>query len=490
MNANRLTLGLAGVLSALALLAPCAARAAADTAPNASEDARAYLSELSPAVAGDTLSLRLWINGEARNSVAIRPDGVQVTLEGAFLDPAKQHLTVDHPAIREVFAYQYDPDTVRVRVLTQGLPPGALRDHVALRDDGRSLVLTVSGLKAARPAPVAAAATAPAPAPEPAAAPVRKAAEVAEALDPAPQGLAPTAKAVPDPARAAARAAEARAEAMATLERLLGDADGPPEAEKAADAPADAAATGAGMQALKISRTALLPPAPNGGGAPAEAGNAAAPTPTTKPFPAPAEPLAQAKPAASSRKPGAPPAAPAAETAQAAAAPDAAPVPLKPLPRGIAAARPDLWSSGLRMAGGLIFVLGLLAIGVAVLRRVRGATLGGRTPIRVLASASLGSRQNIVVVEVEGRRLVVGVTPGGMELLADLSAAGPDGDAVDAAGGRQAAPESPFARALARAGERAGGRGKGGAERDAADALRRTTQALQRRVRRLKARTA
>lgn len=486
MNANRLAQAIAGVLTTLALLAPPLAGAAPDTGPDgadAGDAGRAYLSELSPAVEGDTLSLRLRIDGEARNSIAIRRDGVQVTLEGAFLDPAKQHLAVDHPAIREVFAYQYDPDTVRVRVLTRGLPPDALRDHVALRDEGRSLVLTVSGLKGARPAPVAAATAATAKAPKPAVAPVEMApverapvdkVSVDQALDaapasvPAPQAApaapaAPAATPAPDPARAAARAAQARAEAMATLERLLGDTDGA--------ARADAAPQGAGMQALVVPRAALLPLAPQGGGAPAEAGKPAAPAPATKPFPA----AAVAQPDA-------------AETANPA---EAAPVPLKPLPRGLAAARPDLWSSGLRMAGGLIVVLGLLAVGVAVLRRVRGAALGGRMPIRVLASASLGSRQNIVVVEVEGRRLVVGVTPGGMELLADLTAAGPDGDAADAAGGRAAAPESPFARALARAGERVGGRGKGRAtERDAADALRRTTHALQRRVRRLKARSA
>jgi flagellar protein FliO/FliZ len=461
MNTHRLT---RAALIGLFLMGPVTV-AAAD-APHA------YLSELTPAVDGDTLALRLWVRGEAGNSVILRPDGVQVTLEGAYLDPAKQHLAVDHPAVREVFAYQYDPDTVRVRVLTEGLPPGALRDHVTLKDEGRSLVLTISGLEgAAKPAPVPVPAATTRPAPEPSA----KAAP--------PEAPEPKAAAEPETSRpASARAAEARAEALATLERLLGD--GEPKAE---ETPAD----GAGMQALRVPREALLPESPEspgGGGAPAEAGKppvTAEAAPDTKPSPVAPKPVpapvAKAHPVKT-----APAKAP--ETSASGAGTEA-PVPLKPLPHGATAARPDLWSSGLRMAGGLLLVLGLLAAGVAVLRRVRGATLGGRTPIRVLASASLGSRQNIVVVEVEGRRLVVGVTPGGMELLADLSASGGPGrdtsqeTADSAADGPDPKPgtgaDSPFARALARAGDR-----------DAADALRRTTRDLQRRVRRLKARSA
>jgi len=468
MNTTRLSKALAVLW--LALLWPAAAGAAeADTG-------HAYLAKLTPTVAGDTLSLRLWVRGEARNSVAVRPDGVQVTLEGAFLDPAKQHLAVDHPAIREVFAYQYDPDTVRVRVVTEGLAPGALRDHVALRDEGRSLVLTVSGLKGAeKPAPVPAAGAATATAPEPIARPVRTAPEPAAP----PAAVAPVSTlgvmaAADETSRpASARAAAARAEALATLERLLGAPDSAPAAE-AIPAPAvEADGEGAGMQALNVPRAALLPARKDGGGAPAEAGAARVAAPGTKPAPA----VTEAAPAPTHAARTAPPAAPAHAPAPSA---ETAPVPLRPLP-GAASARPDLWSSGIRMAGGLLLVLGLLAAGVAVLRRVRGATLGGRMPIRVLATASLGSRQNIVVVEVEGRRLVVGVTPGGMELLADLSASGgPGGDTAD---GTARTPEtgadSPFARALARAGER-----------DTADALHRTTRDLQRRVRRLKARSA
>ncbi len=477
MNAHRLTLVLG-----LALLWPAAAGAADG----------AYLSELTPSVDGDTLSLRLWIDGEASNSVALRPDGVQVTLEGAFLDPAKQHLAVDLPAVRDVFAYQYDPDTVRVRVLTQGLAPDALRDHVALRDDGRSLLLTISGLKAAKHAPVAAA-------PVSEAAPVP--AETAKATEPAPESKIDRPEARPE--TAAARAAEARAEALATLKGLL---DRP--ADKVEDASQDRAqgqakvqveerteaasgagdparALGAGMQALVIPRSALMPDAPQGGGAPAEA------APDTKPSPVTEK--AVHKPSATAKSMPVKASAPA-EPAKAA---ETAPVPLKPLPHGLAE-RPDLLSSGLKMAGGLLLVLGLLAAGVAVLRRVRGAGLGGRTPIRVLASASLGSRQNIVVVEVEGRRLVVGVTPGGMELLADLTAQDTSGDAPggDTADGpvRAVAPkatDSPFARALRQAAERTDTRTAGrGTERDAADALRRTTRDLQHRVKRLKARSA
>jgi flagellar protein FliO/FliZ len=417
---------------------------------------KAYLADVTPAVDGATVSVRLKIDGSVHHSVSVRPDGVQVTLEGAFVDPPKRHVPVDHPAVQEIFAYQYDPDTVRVRLLTKGVDATALKDHVSVRDEGRFLVLTVRGLPQAT---LVSAPAAPAPAP------------VAQADAPP---ATTTAATVPDNAD---RAAAARAEAMAALEKIL---DPAPKVEAEAPAPA-VKADGGGMSALVVPHAARVPVAPKGGGAPPEA---AVPTPAVSDAAAPAD--ADAVPTA------------AVDTTPVADAKPAEPTPVRPLgplPKG-GSMRPDLWTSGIKMAAGLCLVLGLLLGGMALLRKVKGAGLGGRTPIRVLASASLGSRQNIVVVEVEGRRLVVGVTPGGMELLADLSAAG--GPGGDAEGGPvtslKAAPEGPFARALARAG-RSGPSGLAGrtapsGERETATALGRATTELERRVQRLKALSA
>jgi flagellar protein FliO/FliZ len=75
------------------------------------------------------------------------------------------------------------------------------------------------------------------------------------------------------------------------------------------------------------------------------------------------------------------------------------------------------------MAGGLALVLALMVGILALVKRFKVTGFTGRVPIRVLGSTSVGSRQNVVVVEVEGRRLVVGVGPNGVVRLADLDTA-------------------------------------------------------------------
>jgi flagellar protein FliO/FliZ len=160
--------------------------------------------------------------------------------------------------------------------------------------------------------------------------------------------------------------------------------------------------------------------------------------------------------------------------------------PLTTLPGGEGA--PTLMHSGLKMAGGLLTVLALILAGMTVLRRVRGTAFGGAMPIRVLASASVGGRQNVVVVEVEGRRLVVGVGPSGMELLADLAQApsaaeapgtGPAGPATAAPVPSPRGSDTRFARILKAAGRKADPQ---------AEAVARATRDLARHVRRLRER--
>jgi flagellar protein FliO/FliZ len=472
---NRATFPKAALLGAvMTALLPAAALAA----PPAG--VKAYLASVRPQVADDAVDVALRVRGSAIQSLAFRPGAVQLTLEGAFLDPAKQHVPVDHPAVREVFAYQYDPDTVRVRVVTEGLDARALERGVTLTAEGGTLHLRLAGLPtpppakkdngpAARTRPKAAVR----PAPAPPAVPVKPAADLpvqAEAGKPEPpKAPAPKANAAPAarpeaipapvPETTARMAAEARTEALHTLERILAPASAPEGAPP--------------PRLVRLTpEEALL-----GGGSPAvreRTAKAAAPKDETAPAPAPeAEPEATAAPQPETFAPAAP-------------APPEAPVegerhPLRTLPASGAA--PSLWASGARMAGGLLVVLALLVGGLALLRRFKGTALGGRVPIRVLASASVGSRQNIVVVDVEGRRLVVGVGPGGTELLADLDGAPGTGEPATTgpapAPRPTGAPDSPFARALKRAGERG-----------TRDAIARTRRDLEERIRLLKARSA
>lgn len=77
-----------------------------------------------------------------------------------------------------------------------------------------------------------------------------------------------------------------------------------------------------------------------------------------------------------------------------------------------------LSSSGLmETAGGLILVL-ILIVGLAWLyRRVGHMPAGGKGMLRVAGGISLGSRERVVVVEVEDKRLVLGVAPGRVQTL-------------------------------------------------------------------------
>lgn len=82
----------------------------------------------------------------------------------------------------------------------------------------------------------------------------------------------------------------------------------------------------------------------------------------------------------------------------------------------------------LRGLAALVVVIALLAAVLWVLRR--GVAAGrGAGPLRVETALSLGERRTLVIVGVEGRRLLLGVTPASVALVAELAR----GDAFDEA---------------------------------------------------------
>lgn len=98
----------------------------------------------------------------------------------------------------------------------------------------------------------------------------------------------------------------------------------------------------------------------------------------------------------------------------------------------------SLWGSLLATAAALAFVLALAWVSLRVLRG-RLVAGGGDRPARVpqlqvLRQWPLGPREKLVLIEVRGEQCLLGVTAGGMQMLArwPLEA---DRDAVDA--GRQ-----------------------------------------------------
>lgn len=83
-----------------------------------------------------------------------------------------------------------------------------------------------------------------------------------------------------------------------------------------------------------------------------------------------------------------------------------------------------------RMAVSLAAVVALLAAFVWALRRgsLRLSALAPRGSIFVETAASLGDRRSLAIVSVEGRRLLVGLTPTAVSLITDLGPKPAGGD--------------------------------------------------------------
>lgn len=103
------------------------------------------------------------------------------------------------------------------------------------------------------------------------------------------------------------------------------------------------------------------------------------------------------------------------------------------------------WSDGpgvMRTLIALVVVLGLLGGCLWLLRRGgwNGALRCGPRPVQIETALGLGDRRQLVIVSVEGRRLLLGTTPMHVALITELGAAPAFADALDA---RLAAPAGP-----------------------------------------------
>jgi flagellar biosynthetic protein FliO len=88
-----------------------------------------------------------------------------------------------------------------------------------------------------------------------------------------------------------------------------------------------------------------------------------------------------------------------------------------------AAFTPEI-GAGVRGLAAVFLVLGLVALFAWLLRKGAFGPLGrrGSSVISVETAVPLGERRSVVVVAVEGRRLLLGLAPGQVSLLAELRA--------------------------------------------------------------------
>jgi flagellar protein FliO/FliZ len=76
----------------------------------------------------------------------------------------------------------------------------------------------------------------------------------------------------------------------------------------------------------------------------------------------------------------------------------------------------------------LAVVLAAVFVAAWLMKRLRGARPGAAGDIRVVAEQALGSRERVVLLEVGGERLLVGVAPGSVRALHALRPAAPTGE--------------------------------------------------------------
>lgn len=74
----------------------------------------------------------------------------------------------------------------------------------------------------------------------------------------------------------------------------------------------------------------------------------------------------------------------------------------------------------LKMALGLAVVLGVMAVITWVLKRMIPGVGNKQSVVRIVGGVSVGSRERVVVLEVAGRWLVVGVASGQVSSIANL----------------------------------------------------------------------
>lgn len=88
------------------------------------------------------------------------------------------------------------------------------------------------------------------------------------------------------------------------------------------------------------------------------------------------------------------------------------------------AAAPEHLSSGhaAQVLGGLAIVLALIALASWAARRMQSLRPNAGRHIRVVEGLAIGTRDKLLLVEVDGQRILIGVSPGRMTTLGTVPA--------------------------------------------------------------------
>lgn len=90
-----------------------------------------------------------------------------------------------------------------------------------------------------------------------------------------------------------------------------------------------------------------------------------------------------------------------------------------------AAPEPLAAGQAAQVLGGLAIVLVLIAVAAWAARRMQGWRPGGHGHIRIIEGMSVGTRDKLLLVEVEQQRVLIGMSPGRMQALASFPVATP-----------------------------------------------------------------
>ena len=88
-----------------------------------------------------------------------------------------------------------------------------------------------------------------------------------------------------------------------------------------------------------------------------------------------------------------------------------------------AAKVPESDGGPFKVVFGLLIVLATIAVLAWAMKKIGHTKLGGQSVARIVGAVSVGSRERVVVVEVAGRWIVLGVSPGRVNGIANLDIA-------------------------------------------------------------------